>query len=97
MKLKTMKVKAVEGRLQPNFEAFDAGVRRFVGRKFDPTAGEVDAKGEAQGGFVILADGESIPVKAEYVKAVKQGDLEPADAETAKLCGVPFVCFYNLD
>lgn len=87
---KSLNVKAVPDRLQPNFEAFEAGVRRFVGRKFDPTAGEVDSRGEAQGGFVILPEGESVSLRAEYIKAVKDGDLLPADAETAKLCGVPF-------
>lgn len=87
---KTLKVKAVQNRLQPNFAAFEAGVRRFVGCRFDQTLGEKDSKGVAQGGFLMLEEGEEVPMIAEYVQAVKQGDLLPADQETARLCGVKF-------
>jgi len=107
---KTLKVKAVEDRMQPNFAAFDAGVIRFVGRRFDPTAGESDSKYDKmkdlltkdqkaaaasskhvkQGGFVVLEDGEEVPMIAEYIQAVKEGDLLPMDQETARLCGVKF-------
>jgi len=37
MKIRTLNVKAVSGKLQPNFEAFEAGVRRFVGWSYDST------------------------------------------------------------
>lgn len=86
---KTLRVKAVDGKLQPNFEAFEAGVRRFVGWSYDPTIGEVDDKGAPQGGFVMLAS-DSVPCRAEYIQAVKQGDLEVLDQESATLCGVRF-------
>ncbi len=76
---KTLKVKAVEGKLQPRFDAFDSGIMRFVGCKFDPELP----------GFVASGI-EEIPYQAEYVKAVKEGDLEAADEETAKLCGIKF-------
>lgn len=83
MKKQMMLVGAVPGSLQPNFEAFDAGVRRFIGWRFDPTVGEVDEKGIAQGGFV-MAEPELVPVRAEYIKALKSGDLAPADALSAQ-------------
>lgn len=91
---KTLKVKAVPGALQPNFEAFEAGVRRFIGWKFDASLGEVDKKGKPSGGFVALPDGETVPYRAEYVKAVKKGMLTPVDEETASLCGVIFADVY---
>ena len=90
MKIKMLSVKAVEGKLQPNFEAFEAGVRRFVGWSFDSTIGEVDDKGVPQGGFVMLPSA-SIPARAEYIQAVKQGDLEVLDEASAAMCGVKFV------
>lgn len=78
-----MLVGAVPGRLQPNFEAFDAGVRRFIGWQFNPTIGDVDEKGMPQGGFVIL-EPELVPVRAEYIQALKDGDLYPADSISNK-------------
>jgi hypothetical protein len=90
MKIKMLNVKAVEGKLQPNFEAFEAGVRRFVGWSYDPTVGEVDEKGVPQGGFVMLPSA-SVPCRAEYIQAVKLGDLEVVDQASAVLCGVKFV------
>ena len=83
-----MRVLPVFGRLQPNFEAFDAGVRRFVGWQYDPTVGAEDEKGVAQGGFVMKLDGEMVPVTAEYILALKQGDLLPADEISAKFAPI---------
>lgn len=83
MRKQMMLVGAVPGKLQPNFEAFDAGVRRFIGWRFDPTIGELDEKGMAQGGFV-MTEPELVAVRAEYMQALKQGDLLPADEISAK-------------
>lgn len=85
---KTLKVKAVPGCLQPNFEAFDGGVRRFVGWKFDASLGDKNTKGQPSGGFVMRPEGEEVPFRAEYVKALKQGMLLPLDYETACLAGL---------
>lgn len=85
---KVLKVLPVEGRLQPDFESFDAGVRRFVGRKFDEKLGKKDKDGVPQGEFVITGKVVVLPYRAEYVQAVKEGDLIPVDAETARLCKV---------
>lgn len=85
---KTLKVLPVPGRLQPDFDSFDAGVRRFVGCRFDPSVGEKDKNGVPQGGFVPTGSIAVVPYKAEYVQAVKDGDLKAADAETARICKV---------
>lgn len=74
----------------PNLEAMDAGVRRFIGRRLDPSQGEkfVDAeKVERQQAVFVPAD-ESVPERAEYIDAVRSGDLEALDEATAKKCGV---------
>lgn len=72
-----LKVRPVANVLVSDFEALNSGVRRFVGRRFDPSVG-----------FVPLDEDAEVPFRAEYVQAVKAGELEPCDAETAKLCGV---------
>jgi len=80
---KTLKVKAAHTALVQNYEAMDAGVRRFIGRRLDPSLGEC-------GGWVPKEEGEVIPFRAEYVQAVKDGDLEVMDQESALLCGIKF-------
>lgn len=69
--------------LVSHLEALDAGVRRFVGRKHDPSVGPA-------GGFVPHAEAEEVADRAEYRQAVKEGDLWAADEETAAKCGVKF-------
>ena len=59
-------------------------MRRYIGWRFDPDQG-------VAGGWVRKTDPEKIPYRNEYVKAVKDGDLVPADKETAKMCGVPWI------
>lgn len=76
---KILKVKAVGESLVHNFNAFAAGRLQFVGRKFD-------LKSDS---WLILPEGEEVPFRAEYLHAVKEGDLEPLDDETCRLCGVP--------
>lgn len=78
--MKTLKVKAIPGKLQPDFDSFDAGIKRYVGCKYD----------KENNMFVQLELGQEIPARAEYVRAVKEGALLPMDKETADYCGVDF-------
>lgn len=80
-----------------DYERHEAGVRRFVGRKHDPSLGAAfrDDSGveRRQGGWPPSHDPHSpdeVPYRAEYVQAVKCGDLWAADEESALLCGVKF-------
>ncbi len=83
MATKTLCVRARGDALLQDYEALDAGVKRFVGRQFK----EVEP---GQWGFVPTQDSAKIPYRAEYVRAVKEGDLWAADAATAAACGVEF-------
>ncbi|KYF87789.1 hypothetical protein BE20_24910 [Sorangium cellulosum] len=67
----------------PDFEAMEAGILRFVGRKHDPAVG-------VNGGWVPSEEPVTVPLRAEYVQEVQAGSLAPADEETARLCGVSF-------
>lgn len=66
-----------------NYEALEAGARRFVGRVHDPKLGK-------NGGWPPDAEPHSVPNRAEYRKAVADGSLWAADEATAKACGVKF-------
>lgn len=82
MQPKTLRVRARGAALVENFETMGVSPRRFVGREWT----WVD-------GFAALkptADAVEVPFRAEYMLAVKQGDLWAADAVTAAACGVPF-------
>jgi hypothetical protein len=57
------------------------GVRRYIGLQFDGTTFV------PTGEDVELADME---FKSEYLLAMKAGDLVPADAETARMAGLPY-------
>lgn len=87
-----LRVRASGTALVQDLEAFDAGVRRYIGRQLDPTQGEVykDAEGvqRRQAVFVPLDKPQEVPARAEYVRAVRDGDLEAADQATAEYCGV---------
>jgi len=82
---KFLKVMASEetDALFSNLEALLASPpsRRYVGWKFNAEVGEA-------GGWERKEEPETLPYRHEYVKAVREGDLVPADKETAKLCGV---------
>lgn len=80
-----------------DYERHESGVRRFVGRKHDPSLGYAfkDDAGNLvkTGGWPPShspASPDSVPYRAEYLQALKDGDLWPADKETADYCGVPF-------
>lgn len=81
--MKSMRVRAVADTLVVNIGAMDAGIRRHVGRKFDPSQ-------EPGKQFPSTGEAEEVPVDSFYVSLVQSGELEAADAETAKLCDVPF-------
>ena len=72
----TLRVRAKAPALCQNYEALESGVKRFIGWKASPA------------GFEATGDVESVPMRAEYVQAVKDGDLEAADDATATACGV---------
>lgn len=67
----------------PNYEAQEAGTRRFIGRKYI----EVEP---GQWGFAPTGETEEVPLQSDYLKAIKDGDLWPADRETADIAGVEF-------
>jgi hypothetical protein len=69
--------------LVQNFERLEAGIKSFVGRKY------VEAE-PGRWGFAPTDAADEVAFRAEYVKACKDADLWPADAETAAACGVPF-------
>ncbi len=69
--------------LVQNHARLEAGIKSFVGRKFLEVEPGVF-------GFCPTNEAEEVAYCAEYVKACKDGDLYPADAETASACGVSF-------
>ncbi len=88
---KVLKVRSAPMAMVTNFEALDAKSRRYVGRQFDPSVGEINPETQRpQGGWPLRDEPEEVPFRAEYLQAVREGDLIPADKATADLCGVPF-------
>lgn len=78
----TLKVRAAGTTLVPDLEAQADGVRRFVGRVHHAThAGGVTA-------WAPTTEPVTLPYRHEYAAALKAGELEPADADTAKLAGL---------
>lgn len=69
--------------LVQNYEKHEAGVKQFVGRRLKPLP-------EGRFAFTPTDEADTVLYCAEYVKACKDGDLWPADAETAAACNVPF-------
>lgn len=69
--------------LVQDFERLEAGIKAFVGRKWLEVEPGV-------WGFAPKSEDDEVPYRAEYVRACAEGDLWPADAETAKACGVKF-------
>lgn len=65
----------------PNFERLEQGVNCFIGRDFK----EVEPGKHA---FVPNDKVEEVPSRAEYLKALRDGDLEAADRATAEAAGI---------
>ena len=79
----TLSVRAVGATLVVNYEALEAGARRYIGREFLPGVG-------AQGGWPASKDAAKVPVTHEYLKSLRDGSLVAADKATAELAGVKF-------
>lgn len=81
-----IRVLARGGILVSDFRALDASPRRFIGRTPKATDAGVEWQADAQP--AELPDvGE---FGSEFVREVREGSLWPADAETARRCGVSF-------
>jgi len=80
---KTLRVRASGTALVQDYDALErpTPVTRFIGRKY---AEKPEAPGEF--GFVPSGD-EEVPYRPEYLKALLDGDLDPADEATAAICG----------
>ena len=78
---KSLKVRASGTALIQNIAAMNAGISRYVGRTWNA----------ALNGFVANEQAETVPFEVEYYNAIRNGDLLPADEETAKFCQVTFV------
>lgn len=68
--------------MQPNLNSqrgTDGSGIRFIGVRFN----------ESHEGWEITGKVEEVPFHYDYVKAVKNGTLAPADEATANMCGVP--------
>ncbi len=80
---KKLRFRARGDALVQNFDRMEAGIKSFIGRKYQEVEPGV-------WGFVPTGDSEEVFYRAEFVKACKEGDLFAADKETAKACGVSF-------
>ena len=69
--------------LVQNLARFEAGIKSFIGCRHLEVSPD-------QFAFVSTEQPEQVAYDAHYVMACLAGDLEPADAETAKACGVSF-------
>ncbi len=78
--MKTLLVRAGGAAMVPRLEAMNANPREFVAREW------VTVEGKAA--LAPTKDPVEVPARAEYVRAVRDGDLLPANAETAAFCGV---------
>jgi hypothetical protein len=68
-----------------DFDALERSkpLRRFVGRRLTEL-------GDGRTAFAPKAEADEVTGRPELIKAARDGELWPADAETAKACGVPF-------
>ncbi len=80
---KTLRFRARGTALVQNYEAMEARIKRFIGRRYLEVEPGVF-------GFVPTGETDEVKYGAEYVRACKDGDLWPADLETAQACGVSF-------
>lgn len=77
-----LRVFAAGDAMVSNLEAEEAGARRYIGRRYD---GEGP---NGEGRWVPTGEVVEVPYRAEYVAALRAGELMPADDETAQLAGV---------
>ena len=83
MPISKLRFRARGDALVQNFEKLDAGIKSFIGRKYV----EVEP---GWWGFVPTGETDEVAYRAEYVRSCKDGELYPADAETAAACGASF-------
>jgi hypothetical protein len=83
MEPKTLRVRARGDSLVQNYERLDLGVNAFIGRVFKETS-------PGRHGFAPTNEVVEVPYRAEYVKALREGDLEAADEATALAAGLTF-------
>lgn len=75
-----IRVKCSGTAMVPDVDALNAGLRRFIGRMWV----------QPKYGWEACEDAVEVKALPEYVRAVKEGDLLPADKETADFCKVSF-------
>lgn len=80
MAKKMLHVRAVGDAKVHNYRALQGGRLQFVGRKYDSATDE----------WLTLPEGEKIEFRAEYVQEIREGNLQPLDQETCRICGVLF-------
>ncbi len=81
--------------LVPNYEHQEGGRRSFHGWKHDATMGPAfvdENKVQHHHGAWVKGVGEvlEVPMRGEYIRHLRDGDLWPADVETARAAGVAF-------
>lgn len=76
---KTLRFYAKGAALVCDMERLANGVKAFIGRRYTEVEPGV-------WGFVPTGEAQQVPYSAEYVKACGDGDLHPADDETAEAC-----------
>jgi hypothetical protein len=79
----SLTVRAAGAALVTNYEAMNAGARRFIGRTFVPDLG-------VAGAWPAIEDVTKVPASAEYLKHIADGALVACDEATAKAAGIKF-------
>lgn len=79
----TLSLKARGSALVSDYEAMEHGVRRYIGRR-------AVTQPSGQVAWVPVDEPENKSALAEYIDAVRRGELEAADEMTARLSGVEF-------
>lgn len=79
----SLTVRAAGAALVTNYEAMNAGARRFIGRTFVPDIG-------VAGAWPAIEEATKVPASAEYLKHIADGALIACDEATAKLAGIKF-------
>ena len=87
MAAKTLLVRAVGNGLVTSFEHIKVSPPVFVGREWC----EIDGSPALR----ARTEPSQIPARSEYVRAVREGHLEPCDQATAEACGVAFKPLLN--
>jgi len=95
MPLKTLRVRARGTALVMDYEAMEAGIRRYIGRVRDDSS--IDPAAGVGIGFRPLEVAVEVPATAEYARHVRHGDLYAADEATAAYCDVPFDASFGED